>query len=63
VATRLVVTSGKMVLLDKLLRRLFDTKHRWGWLSVCDAVGLTWVMLGWVAGGNAVEGLCLALAC
>ncbi|KAL4856079.1 Protein CHROMATIN REMODELING 5 [Chlorella vulgaris] len=28
VATRLVVTSGKMVLLDKLLRRLFDTKHR-----------------------------------
>ena len=34
VATRLVVTSGKMVLLDKLLRRLQDTGHRcahWGW--------------------------------
>ncbi|PSC73016.1 CHROMATIN REMODELING 5 [Micractinium conductrix] len=28
VATRLVVTSGKMVLLDKLLRRLHETKHR-----------------------------------
>jgi hypothetical protein len=30
VATRLVVTSGKMVLLDKLLRRLQDTGHRCG---------------------------------
>jgi hypothetical protein len=30
VATRLVVTSGKMVLLDKLLRRLHETKHRCG---------------------------------
>ncbi|EFN50445.1 hypothetical protein CHLNCDRAFT_143426, partial [Chlorella variabilis] len=28
VATRLVVTSGKMVLLDKLLRRLAVTGHR-----------------------------------
>ena len=26
---RLVVTSGKMVLLDKLLRRLHETGHRW----------------------------------
>ena len=26
---RLIVTSGKMVLLDKLLRRLKDTGHRW----------------------------------
>ena len=32
VATRLVVTSGKMVLLDKLLRRLHETKHRCGCL-------------------------------
>ena len=30
VATRLVVTSGKMVLLDKLLKRLHATGHRWG---------------------------------
>ncbi len=29
VATRLVVTSGKMVLLDKLLTRLKQTGHRW----------------------------------
>ena len=27
-ADRLIVTSGKMVLLDKLLRRLKDTGHR-----------------------------------
>ncbi len=26
---RLVVTSGKMVLLDKLMRRLKETGHRW----------------------------------
>ena len=30
---RLVLTSGKMVLLDKLLRRLKDTSHRCGALS------------------------------
>ena len=28
-AERLVATSGKMVLLDKLLRRLKETGHRW----------------------------------
>ena len=28
VATRLVLTSGKMVLLDKLLKRLHETGHR-----------------------------------
>ena len=47
VATRLVVTSGKMVLLDKLMKRLHETGHRWAAGAGCWSVGLF--------GGHAAE--------